>query len=122
MIKNIILFLVTASLLVVGQALWKIASGQLSGAAQNGVTSLLIKLITSIPFIIGCIFYILATGLWIYLLGQYEYSKIYPVFVGTCVIVALIVGYLFFGENQHLWNKVIGCIVIIIGIYISTNG
>lgn len=122
MIRNIIFFLVTTSLLVVGQALWKVASGQLSGAVQNGVISLLIKLITNIPFIVGCIFYILATGLWIYLLGQYEYSKIYPVFVGTCVILALIVGCLFFGENQHLWNKVIGSIVIIIGVFIITCG
>lgn len=121
MIKNTILFLVTTSLLVVGQALWKIASGQLTGAAQNGVVILLMKLITNIPFIVGCIFYVFATGLWIYLLGQYEYSKIYPIFVGTCVILALIVGSFFFGESQHLWNKVIGSIVIIIGIYIITN-
>lgn len=121
MIKNIIFFLVTTSLLVVGQALWKVASGQLSGAAQNGLLNLFIKLITNVPFIIGCIFYVIATALWIYLLGQYEYSKIYPVFVGTCVILALIVGSFFFGESQHLLNKVIGSIVIIIGIYISTH-
>ena len=122
MIKNIIFFLVTTSLLVVGQALWKVASGQLTGASDSGILNLILKLLTNVPFVVGCCFYIVATGLWIYLLGQYEYSKIYPVFVGTCVILALIVGCFFFGENQHLLNKVIGSIVIIIGIYITIRG
>ncbi len=119
--KNVVLFIITTSLLVVGQALWKIASGQLSGIAQNGIMALLMKLITNPPFLVGCVLYVLATGMWIYLLGQYEYSKIYPVFVGTCVILALIVGYFFFGENQHLWSKVIGSTVIILGIYLTVR-
>lgn len=118
--KNIILFLITTSLLIVGQALWKLASGQLTGAAQNGVVSLLVKLITNVPFIVGCIFYVLATGLWIYLLGQYEYSKIYPIFVGTCVVLSLLVGIICFHEISNILYKILGSLIVIFGIWILT--
>ena len=119
MSKNIIIFIITAVLLVVGQALWKIAAGQIAGA--SGIISTILKLVMNLQFITGCVFYALATGLWIYLLGQYEYSKIYPVFVGTCIIVSLIAGYIFFKENTVLIYKIIGSTLILCGIVIVTR-
>ena len=120
MIKNLIIFIITTVLLVVGQALWKISSGQLSDI--SGIKNILLKLLFNLPFVTGCIFYVIATGLWIYLLGQYDYSKIYPVFVGTCIILSLIVGLFFFKENTDFFNKIIGSVVILCGIIIVTKG
>jgi multidrug transporter EmrE-like cation transporter len=120
MIKNIIIFFITTTLLVVGQALWKISSGQLTDI--SGIKNIFLKLIVNLPFITGCSFYIIATGLWIYLLGQYDYSKIYPIFVGTCIILSLIVGLIFFKENTGVVNKIIGSVVILCGVVIVTKG
>jgi multidrug transporter EmrE-like cation transporter len=114
------MFFITTTLLVVGQALWKISSGQLAGI--SGIKNIFLNLIINLPFITGCVFYVIATGLWIYLLGQYEYSKIYPIFVGTCIILSLIVGLLFFKENNGLVNKMIGSVVILCGVVIVTKG
>lgn len=117
MLKNIILFIITTSLLVFGQAFWKVAAGQISGTF--GVVNIGVKLLFNFPFICGCLFYIIATGLWIYLLGQYEYSRIYPVFVGACIILSILAGYILFKETNHLVYKVIGSIVILLGIFIT---
>lgn len=119
MIKNIILFIITTALLVSGQAFWKTASAQVGEIPE--ITSLLLKLATNLFFITGCVFYAVATGLWIYLLGQYEYSKIYPIFVGTCVIISLIAGIIFFRENTGIAYKALGATFIVGGIIIITR-
>ena len=121
MIKKLILFFITTFLLVIGQALWKIASGQLSGVSESGLLNFIIRLLTNLPFLVGCCLYVIATGLWIYLLGQYEYSKIYPIFVGACIILSLFVGILFFKENTGLNFKIIGSGFIIFGIIIISK-
>ncbi len=115
--KNTLIFFLTASLLVVGQALWKIASIKLMNKQYTTVFAKFIYLLTNIPFLSGVIFYIIATVMWIYLLGRFEYSKIYPVFVGTCVILSIVVGYLFFNEIFNIRYKLVGASFIILGIY-----
>lgn len=122
LVANFVFFIATTILLVLGQALWKVAANQLSGASSNGVYHLFISLISNIPFLTGCVLYVLATGMWIYLLGQYEYSKIYPVFVGTCIIISLIVGYFVFGESKDILLKILGSVFIIIGVSIIAKG
>ena len=116
MIKNLILFIVTTSLLVTGQAFWKIASSQITGTV--GTFNLLLNLVTNVFFLTGCAFYFVATGLWIYLLGQYDYSKIYPIFVSTCIILSLIMGSLLFQENTGTSYKIFGVILILCGVIV----
>ena len=119
MIKNTVLFIITTTLLVTGQALWKIAAAQIREV--SGAMNIILKLSTNVSFLTGCIFYVIATGLWIYLLGQYEYSKIYPIFVGTCVIISLIAGIVFFRENTGIFHKALGAVFIVGGIIIITR-
>lgn len=116
MIKNIIVFIITAFLLVTGQALWKVASAQIGGI--TGTVNQASKLAANAFFLSGCIFYAAATGLWIYLLGQYDYSRIYPVFVGTCVIISIVAGVVFFRENTGIAYKILGSAFILAGIFI----
>lgn len=120
-IKNVILFILTTTLLVLGQSLWKIASN--SNLVSNSHLSLIeigCKTLINPYFIAGSICYVIATALWVYLLGQYEFSKIYPIFVGACVIISILISMLIFKEYNNILPKVLGSCIIIIGIYIIT--
>lgn len=114
--KNIILFIITTVILIASQMFWKIASGQIGGS--SGIINITLKLIKNMWFVSGSIMYILATGLWIYVLSQYEYSKIYPIFVATCLILSLIAGSIFFKENAGMLYKMVGVGFLICGIVI----
>ena len=95
--KNIILFIVFISSSVASSVLWKFSSNQLLKMSSGSITFL--KQCTNLWYVCGWFFYMLATFLWIYLLSQYEYSKIYPIFVGSGLILSLITGLIFFKEN-----------------------
>lgn len=114
--KNIFIFSVTVLFLVMGQGLWKIAATQIF--THKDTITLILKLFTNPCFVLGSIFYILSTGLWIYLLGQYDYSRLYPVFVGACMVGSLLLGLIFFKEDQSIVHKLLGCMLILLGIYV----
>jgi multidrug transporter EmrE-like cation transporter len=87
---------------------------QWAGKFSNGAS-------TNLFFLLGCVFYVAASGLWIYLLGQFDYSRIYPMFIGTCIILLLIAGILFFRENTGIMYKLIGSMFILGGVIIITR-
>jgi undecaprenyl phosphate-alpha-L-ara4N flippase subunit ArnE len=120
MIKNLSLLFFTSILLVSGQTLWKVSTSKFNDQITNKI-QLLYYLATSKYFISGCICYIIATALWIYILSQFEFSVIYPVFVGVCIISSILVGSIFFHETENLASKICGSAIIIIGIYIITR-
>lgn len=111
--KNIILFIIFISSSVGSSVLWKISSNQLLKISDVG--NLFLTQITNLWYILGWLCYMLATFLWIYLLSQYEFSRIYPVFVGSCIILSLITGLFFFRENTDMIYKIVGATLIICG-------
>ena len=113
--KYVILFF-SAILLVSGQSLWKMAATQMGDFDHSWMFAY--KLLFNFSFVSGCLFYLLATALWIYLLGQCDFSMIYPVFVGFCMILSLLAGYLFFKEQHDILRKIIGSTTILLGIYV----
>lgn len=120
MIKQASILLLAAVLLVSGQTLWKLSTTNLSSQISHKF-QLIYYLVTSKYFISGCICYIIATILWIYILSQFEFSTIYPVFVGVCIISSILIGCIFFNETENLISKIFGSAVIIIGIYFITR-
>lgn len=114
MTQDVFLLGIAALLLSGGQILWKVSATKVVNV--NGLISIVEKLLGDFHFIAGCILYLLATGLWIYLLGKYEYSKIYPVFVGLCVLMSLVVGQIILQENGNFIEKFAGSALIIIGV------
>ncbi len=117
--NSIVLFFVTIFSTVASQICWKVSSMQVLKVFDS--RSLLIKQSTNIWFIVGWILYLFATFLWVYLLSKYEYSKIYPIFVGACIVLSLIIGFVFFKENTGMLYKTIGAALIICGITIITR-
>lgn len=114
MIRDVFLLCATALLLAGGQLLWKISASK--AMAAEGWTAIVEKLVCDLHFVAGCALYLLATGLWIYLLGKFEYSKIYPVFVGLCVLLSLLIGQLFLQESGNFMQKIAGSLLITAGI------
>ena len=104
--KNIILFIILVLSVTVSSVFWKISSNQIIKMSSG--SNLLFKQFTNPSYLLGWFFYFLATFLWIYLLGKYEYSKLYPVYVGVCIIMSLIIGLVFFKENTGMIYKIIG--------------
>lgn len=111
--KNIILFIISVSLVGVSSISWKISFMQVSKNLGDG--TLLFKQLTNLWYIVGWILFISATFLWVYLLSKYEYSKIYPIYVGVCIILSLIIGFIFFKENTGMLYKTTGAALIICG-------
>jgi|SRR6185437_4594520 len=117
--NGIIIFFIATSSTVFSQICWKISSRQVLQLSDGH--SLLLKQFTNLWFIVGWVFYLLATFLWVYLLSKYEYSKIYPIYVGVCIVLSLMVGFIFFKENTGMFYKTVGSALIICGITLITR-
>jgi multidrug transporter EmrE-like cation transporter len=98
--KSIILFLIATLSASTSSAFWKLSAKQILKTTNRN--NLLLEQLTNLWFILGWIFYFFATFLWIYLLGKYDFSKIYPIFVGSCIVLSLITGLIFFKENTGM--------------------
>lgn len=104
-------------LLVLGQIMWKIASGQIYfQLSYRGFISCILN-----PyFIAGGILYAAATIFWLYLLSQKQLSDIYPLH-SLCYPVASVIGILFFNETITI-NKTIGLSMISLGaVFMNTR-
>ncbi|MHB8125721.1 MAG: EamA family transporter [Desulfitobacteriaceae bacterium] len=109
------LTILNSLLMVSGQILWKMG---VSNKEINSLTELLGLFLN--PFILtGIGIYVCASGLWIYILNKGELSFVYPI-QSTAFIFAVIAGSLLFKENLTL-SKIVGTVVIILGIIILTR-
>lgn len=116
MMHKYIAFFSSACFLVLGQYFWKVAATQIK--FDTNLIDFIFKIMLNPQFILGAFLYVFATLLWVYLLGQFQFSKIYPPFVGTTVILSLVFGYLFLNEYQNIGGKLLGSAIILLGIYI----
>ncbi|MCE3268668.1 MAG: hypothetical protein K0R49_920 [Burkholderiales bacterium] len=115
----VVWFFIAISSSVASSIFWKYSAREILKLSSN--VNLLHKQVTSLWYIVGWFFYLLATFLWIYLLGKYDFSKIYPIFVGSCIVLSLITGLIFFKENTGMLYKTIGAVLIICGITFITK-
>jgi drug/metabolite transporter (DMT)-like permease len=116
--KALLLSLVCALFISTGQVLWKVAIDRNGGLVKQGIS--LVQnfwgLFTSPYMLIGLFVYLVATVLWMYLLGEYEYSYIYPMISLVYVFGFAYSKWLFREEiNLYRW---IGVALIIAGVVI----
>jgi len=111
----ILLTIFNSVLMVTGQTLWKL------GATGKEVHSLgqLLRLFLSPYVIAGLTVYAFASVLWIYILNKGELSYVYPI-QSTAFIFAIIIGTTIFKE-AFTPTKVIGVLVICLGVFITTH-
>jgi len=117
---QIILSVVVGFLLVVGQALWKASMStneivinrpvSLEALAKTAAVILLQPL-----FILGCMVYLLATMLYVYVISKYNYGVSYAMIVACSTIFATLLSALIFKEKIYTLN-IIGIVIIVLGI------
>lgn len=113
---------IVALMLVAGQLLWKLGIERTEGGLSSSL--LMSREVFSFifsPFILGGFaVYILATVLYMYLLGRYDYSVIQSLVIPLSLIFAYIVAGLFFKE-RILTINIIGVAIIVVGVILAVK-
>jgi multidrug transporter EmrE-like cation transporter len=113
---QILLYFVVASLIVIGQGLWKFGIDKMAlDSANNDLLGNLLALITQPFIILGLLIYGVATILYMYVLGKYQYGASYAAIVSLSLIFATATSVFFFHERFKLINA-LGIILIVLGI------
>jgi drug/metabolite transporter (DMT)-like permease len=110
----LIIIISNTMILVAGQFLWKIGlhDNANSFSSIGNVSRLFLS-----PYILGGLFiYGISTVIWFFILSRVQLSMAYP-FQSFAYIFAIIGSYIFFGE-AITFNKVLGCIFIVLGVYL----
>ena len=114
--KALVLAGLCALLLSTGQVLWKVALDRNGGLIKQGVSLAgnVWALSTSPYMLLGILLYAVSTVVWLYLLGEYEYSYIYPM-ISMAYVFGFIYSKVVFHEqiNAFRW---IGVVLIIAGV------
>jgi drug/metabolite transporter (DMT)-like permease len=111
-LTNVVLIMCNAITLVIGQFLWKIGLERKVNPFESMRS--IIELIFS-PFILGgLVLYGLTTILWLYILSRAPISVAYPM-QSVAYLISVFGAYFIFGESLS-WMKVMGCLVILIGV------
>jgi drug/metabolite transporter (DMT)-like permease len=101
----------TGVLMAIGQVLFKLGAGRLSG---DRLPDFLMQTATS-PLIIGaCVLYALTILLWVWILRQVPLSRVYP-FTALAYILTPLFGWLFFQEKVSL-QFFLGSVLLLSGI------
>ncbi len=90
--------------------------GKLSFAKENLITELF-KIFTNPQILLGLTFYVFGFLFWIKTLSGQDISKVYPILVSATITIILIGSSIFFKE-QLTFARILGILVILVGIYI----
>jgi drug/metabolite transporter (DMT)-like permease len=122
LLKSILLVLSCSFMIVLGQVLWKIAIDEKGGLIDKNLTLFhnVTALLSSPYMLSGILIYFVATVFWMYLLGKFEYSFIYPLFSMT-YIISFIFASLVFHESITAY-KIIGVVLIMAGVFFIARG
>ncbi|MBA2943261.1 hypothetical protein HZF08_33865 [Paenibacillus sp. CGMCC 1.16610] len=106
--NNILLLALNIIFLVSGQTLWKMASLGISGS--------FLRIFYTPYFLAGGILYVLATGIWVYLLSKLPLSYLYPL-QSLAYVLGTIIACVIFKEVIPV-TRWLGVCVIIFGAYL----
>ncbi|KQX51922.1 EamA family transporter [Paenibacillus sp. Root444D2] len=112
---NNILLLTNVLLLVIGQTIWKV------GVTKTPLNEAkdLYNIIFSPWIIAGGILYVLATGIWLYLLSRLPLSYMYPM-QSVAYVLGLIISMFIFKEFIPV-SRWLGVATIIFGVYLISK-
>ncbi len=122
MIKYIVLF-IAIMLGAIGQLLLKIGIKKINFTnidlkSFDNILQIFITLLKNYYIIITILLYIIGFCLYLYLLSNFELSKLLP-FTSLLYIVILLFSWIFLNETITS-TKIIGTIIIMAGVYIIT--
>lgn len=109
---NLLLIVTNVLFLTLGQICWKLSVRNLTSFNFSNLMNTLF----SPYFIVGGFLYVLATVVWVYLLSKMPLSTLYPM-QSLAYVFGLLAGYFIFDEFIS-YQKIIGVVIILIGVYI----
>ncbi|MEI6846151.1 MAG: EamA family transporter [Candidatus Firestonebacteria bacterium] len=115
------LILVSVFLIALGQVFWKLGTNQTGPVSFSGgdLIPSLIKMVSNLWFVLGCIMLLLSSVLWVIALGMVDLSFAFP-FQALAFALIFIFSIFLFKEPVTLL-KVIGTLLIIIGVIVVSK-
>ena len=114
--RTLILCLTNTGLMVTGQILFKLGS---RGKSIDGLSDIIRLFFSPIIFCALCL-YAATTGLWLYILSKTPLSYAYPIQALAFPVVLLLSALLF--HEQITLQKMMGVLLIVIGVFVATKG
>ena len=106
--KSIILIVVSVLMIALGQVFWKL------GTNQTGAGAPLLKTVTNLWFVLGCIMLLGSSVVWILALQRVDLSYAFPFQSLAYVFIFLFSKFLF---NEKITDlRIIGMILVISGV------
>jgi multidrug transporter EmrE-like cation transporter len=121
--QGLILIIIAATLMSAGSLGLKGSIGAIGGfgSSVDGLFSDILALIRNPIFIIGLVLYGGGTLLWMKVIATEPLSVGYPILLSVAFI-AVTLGAVFFFRETLSPVKLLGMIVIVVGVIITTNG
>ena len=119
---RILLLLGCIILAPAGNLLLKWGMNECGSIAETnmGVVQYYLNVFTKPQVWAGTVCYILSALLWMAVLGMMDISAAYPIFVSAAFLIVTVGAILFFGEHVN-WVRIIGILVVVLGIYIVSQ-
>jgi len=119
--KNYLFILGTVLFTTIGQIIMKYGTktfGQ-SPTSLKEIFPYLLKAVTSVYFIGGCTFALLASFCWVLALSKFQMSFAYP-FMSVSFVLVVLLSWMIFGENISIirWG---GVAAICIGVFLISR-
>jgi uncharacterized membrane protein len=111
--KSITLILVSVLMIALGQVFWKL------GTNQTGTGASIVKTITNIWFILGCLMLLASSGVWILALQRVDLSYAFPFQALAYALIFIFSIFLF--KEPVTTMKVVGTILIIAGVIVVSK-
>lgn len=117
--ENIILFLLSGTSAVVGNAFLKAGMNELKtlNFSINSIPQTVTSLATNWQIVLGFLLYSASSILYLKLLSTVDVTKAYPALVAYMAIIILVIGTIFLKEPINL-IKIVGAAVIVGGIFL----
>ncbi len=112
--KSIILIVVSVLMIALGQVFWKL------GTNQTGAGAPLLKTVTNLWFVLGCIMLLGSSVVWILALQRVDLSYAFPFQSLAYVFIFLFSIFLF--KEPVTTLKVIGTLLVITGVIVIAKG
>ncbi len=85
-----------------------------------GVVRYYLDVLSKPQVLVGTGIYIVSALLWLAVLGMMDITAAYPIFVSGAFLIVTVAAILFFREHVN-WLRIVGILVVVLGIYIVSQ-
>jgi multidrug transporter EmrE-like cation transporter len=120
--KAMTLILVSVLFIALGQVFWKLGANQTGPVSfsDGNFISGLIKTLSNVWFLLGCVMLLASSVLWVFVLGMVDLSFAFPFQALAYALIFFFSIFLF--KEPITVLKIVGTLLIILGVLASSKG